>query len=259
MATIDIGSVASDRGSTGSAKTLIDKNNPANKTGKITSIEIWANTDLSNVEVATFFVVSGNNLSTRDTHTIGSVTAGSKQTFSGLDIDVEAGDYIGICWSAGLIEADSFGTGFWYSADSSDQIPCTNYEFDFLADRTISLYGTGVLIKSISGAFSFSGSLNKLTKKMVVGTVTFTGNILRKIYKSLTGAFGLSGTVSTVKTIKKALSGILSFTSSLTVWIYYTWVGVTKAIGEWGAVSKVTDDCTKVSKEKGEFSKVEKE
>ena len=140
---IDIGAPAIDRGATLSNYTVINKDNPANETGKITSIEIWANVNLTGCEVATFFIVSGNNFSTRDTHAIGNVTAGSKQTFSGLDITVEAGDYIGIYAPGGTMERDSSGgAGIWYVA-GVDHIPCTNQTFTFLANNVMSLYGIG--------------------------------------------------------------------------------------------------------------------
>ena len=140
---IDIGSAAINRDSaTGVDFTIVDKNNPANDTGIITSVEIWANTSLVNCEVATFYVVSGNYLSTRDSHFIGNVTAGSKQIFNGLNIDVQAGDYIGIYLSSGgYIERSTTGAGYWPL--TGDNIPCTNISFGFWASRTISLYGTG--------------------------------------------------------------------------------------------------------------------
>ena len=142
LTAIDIGDEAINR-TNGWADviTIVNQGNPANETGIITSIEIWAHLNMSNVEVATFFVVSGNNLSTRDTHTIGSVTAGSKQTFSGLNLSVQAGDYIGISFSAGSIECDSSGSGNWNLA--GDNIPCTDTTFTSLAGWHISLYGTG--------------------------------------------------------------------------------------------------------------------
>ena len=139
---IDIGSVVIYRDSFWSVTTLVNKNNPANLSGKITSVEIWCNANLSDCEVATFYVVSGNNLSTRDTHNIGNVTAGSKQTFSGLNITVEAGDYIGIYYSAGIYGQNPGGDGIWY-IESADHIPCTNTTFGLYAGGIISLYGTG--------------------------------------------------------------------------------------------------------------------
>lgn len=144
MAAIDIGAAAIDRASYTGSFTIIGKENPANDTGSITSVEIWAYSNLSNCEVATFFVVSGNNLSTRDYETIGSVTAGSKQTFSGLNMDVQTGDYLGIYYSAGNLETDTSGSGDWYYA--GDKIPCTNQAFTSENNITNSLYGTGATL-----------------------------------------------------------------------------------------------------------------
>lgn len=140
---IDIGAPATNRGTSLANWTIVNKSNPANETGKITSVEIWCNVNLVNCEVATFFVVSGNNLSTRDTHTIGGVTAGSKQTFSGLDITVQTGDYLGIYYTGGNVECDSSGgSGIWYGI-TADYIPCTNQAFTSNSTYVISLYGTG--------------------------------------------------------------------------------------------------------------------
>ena len=139
---IDIGDPAIDRATSIGPYTSVSKGNPANLTGKITSVEIWAFENLSNCEVATFFVVSGNNLSTRDTHYIGSVTSGSKQTFSGLDISVQVGDYIGIYYTTGTLETDSDGgSGIWYK--TNDHIPCIDVYFNFIAGWQTSVYGIG--------------------------------------------------------------------------------------------------------------------
>jgi len=141
LATYDIGNAAIDRNNSSGAGTHVDKNNPADGTGRITSIEIWANTDLTNCEVATFFVVSGDNLSTRDSETIGTVTAGSKQTFV-VNLDVVVGDYIGIKTASGGIEVSTDASGYWWYF-SGDAIPCTDETFTLEANRVISLYGKG--------------------------------------------------------------------------------------------------------------------
>ncbi len=142
MASIDIGTAAIDRAtssSSGTTRILIE--NPANDTGSITSIEVWAATAMSGFEVATFYNVSGLNFSTRDNQTIGSVTAGSKQTFT-VDLDVVAGDYIGCYFTGGSIERTESGSGAWiYSG--TDAIPCTNTTFVLGSAATYSLYGTG--------------------------------------------------------------------------------------------------------------------
>lgn len=139
---IDIGSAAINRaGATpGGLYTFVDKNNPANVSGKITSVEIWANVDLALCYVATFYVVSGDNLSTRSTHNIGDVTAGAKRTFE-VNLTVQDGDYIGVQFFTGKLERDEVGVGYW--AISGDFIPCINQPFDFYATRTISVYGIG--------------------------------------------------------------------------------------------------------------------
>ena len=145
MAAIDIGDVAINRAAELTVCTVVNKGNPANLAGKITSVEIWAASQLSNCEVAIFFVVSGNNLSTRSNVTLGTVAAGSKQTFA-VNLDVQIGDYIGIYFSAGALETASEGSGIWH-VDTLDKIPCTNQLFDSYANFAISLYGTGATVE----------------------------------------------------------------------------------------------------------------
>ena len=151
MGIINIGQEAIDRNQLwNTAYTVVNKNAPANGTGTITCIEIWANTNLSNCEVATFFVVSGNNLSTRDHVTIGTVTAGSKQIFTidsesnPISLEVHEGDFIGIHATSGNIERyDGVGEGvLLYRTPQGDFIPCENIEFtEYGGD--MSLYGIG--------------------------------------------------------------------------------------------------------------------
>ena len=140
---IDIGSPAKDGDTSSDVRTMIDANNPANATGEITSVAIWANENMTGVKVATFQNVGGNNFSTRDYQSIGNVTAGSKQTFS-VNLNVVAGDCLGVYYSTGKIELDSNApvTGRWHLA--GDHIPCVNQTFAAQANLTISLSGTGV-------------------------------------------------------------------------------------------------------------------
>ena len=145
---ITIGQEAKNRASYLDPYIMVNMGVAADGTGKITSIEIWANTTLSDCKVATFFVVSGNNLSTRDVVTLGSVTSGSKQTFTvdsnsnPISLDVQEGDYIGMKCSAGRMERDTVALpGIWYNF--SEEIPCENVYFDILSGDAISLYATG--------------------------------------------------------------------------------------------------------------------
>ena len=138
---IDIGPPAVNGSYETSGFTTVNKANPANQTGTIVSIEVWAFSSFTNFEVATFYVESGDNLSTRDTEYIGSVTSGSKQTFE-VNLNVQAGDYIGCCGTTGSIERSSAGSNIWYL--SGDNIPCTNATFSVQSGYDVSLYGTGV-------------------------------------------------------------------------------------------------------------------
>ena len=139
---IDIGEAAIWRNAQMEGATSVDMNNSSNGTGTITQIQIFCSTNITDCEVATFFVVSENNLSTRDTEYIGTVLADDTRTFD-VNLDVTEGDYIGIWSPSGKNRcATSGGTiGVWYSY--SNKIPCTNQTFSILANGILSLYGTG--------------------------------------------------------------------------------------------------------------------
>ena len=144
---IDIGTLVSGSAVVGYPNiTHVNKTNPANITGKITRIEIYAYANLSNCKVATFYrpdpVGFPNKLSTRDTEIIGTVISGSKQIFE-VDLDVVEDDCIGICFTAGYLCAVQPGySGRWYI--NEDKIPCTNQAFEVsVTNDTVSIYGTG--------------------------------------------------------------------------------------------------------------------
>jgi len=140
---IYIGWPAIERGTSLGAYTTIN-NNSANESGIINSVEIWANVDLTNCEVATFFNVSGTIFSTRDYEYIGAVEKDAKRTFV-VNLNVQAGDYIGMYYTAGNIERDNAGCdGMWIK--SGDNIPCTDISFSYYATSAISLYGTGTTV-----------------------------------------------------------------------------------------------------------------
>jgi hypothetical protein len=108
---IDIGMPAIDRSaSITSGYTEVDKNNPANISGTVNKVEIFAVTgnDMANVEVGIFYEESADHLTTRDSEFIGTVVGGPVQTFD-VDLTVEAGDYIGVFWTGGRIEYDNTG------------------------------------------------------------------------------------------------------------------------------------------------------
>ena len=210
MGAIDIGSAATSRGFDASPPaTLLSVDNPANDTGQITSVEVWAKSaNLSGFRVGMFFLVSGTTYECRDSETLGTVTYGSKQTFSGRTIAVATGDLIGCYWPSGgnLAMSDTGGAGQYYIGsehiDPSDQATYTLFDGDRL-----SLYGTGETLaveQAVGGgSIAIAGTLGLLTKLSVgAGSIAIAG-VLGRLIKLSVGA----GSV----TIAGALSAALTF------------------------------------------------
>ena len=138
---IDVGSLATNRSSSDSGYTNVDMANPADYTGTITSIKIWANGDMTGLKVGTFSA-SGDDLTVRDTEVIpGTVLEGAERTYV-VDIDVVAGDYIGCYFTGGSIDYDSSGgSGVWYL--SGDHMDASSETFTEAEADAQSLYGIG--------------------------------------------------------------------------------------------------------------------
>lgn len=142
-AAIDVGSGATDRtySNGGATYTYLDSGNPANDTGTITSFELWMGTNAAGVKVGTFSG-SGTTYTSRDVETIGNVTAGSKQTFSGLSCSVSSGDICGWYLASGSFEFDATGgTSSYYKA--GDQFGTGAQSYVAQAGYRMSLYGIG--------------------------------------------------------------------------------------------------------------------
>ena len=137
---LSVGNFAIDRWDMiGGGVTMVDKFNPANKNGTITKVAIYCPFGIPGVKVASFFVVEGNFLSTRNYELIGAVPSGYSE--HEVSIGIQEGDFIGLYCGAGDIDTDDTGLGRW--AQTGDKIPCTNQEFFYSAGATISLYGSG--------------------------------------------------------------------------------------------------------------------
>jgi len=145
MADIDIGPAASDRASNSATGgyTIILKDNVANASGEINSIDIWCYTNLSGVKVGTFYEVSAGVYRCRDSASIGNVTSGSSQNFV-VGLDVSTGDLLGFYCVSGAIESGTDGGGIWYVAgdecDTDDEATFTSS-----ANTVYSVYGEGDL------------------------------------------------------------------------------------------------------------------
>jgi len=145
MANIYIGNPAIDWGGIAyPGYTYVTRVNPANATGKILSIELWVLAlGFKNCKIATFYEVGDNYLSTRDTEFIGDVPGDSTLQIINVNLNVAAGDYIGIYFeNAFLSYWPASSEGKWIL--EGDQIPCTNVLFDLSEHSGLySLYGLG--------------------------------------------------------------------------------------------------------------------
>ena len=162
MAAIDIGDVNVVSRSYGlSAGYLhILKTNPANLSGKITQVQLYAKTgySMANVRVGTCYIVSGTNYSSRDYEDIGTVAAGAVRTFT-VDLDVEAGDVLCCTFTSGqLCYVEPGGAGIRYIFGGS--IPFTNEETSNASTTgDLSFGGTGATIE-VSGTNAIFFGMN---------------------------------------------------------------------------------------------------
>jgi hypothetical protein len=127
---------------TGYGVTYINKYNPANDSGIITSIKLWAKEDIQNIKIGIFYIVSGNNLTCRSSQAIANQLAGEIKTVN-VNLAVVAGDCIGIYFTGGALEKQDpeAGKGVWQL--SGNQMSCINTTFQSYNNRCIMLYGIG--------------------------------------------------------------------------------------------------------------------
>jgi len=136
---VDIGYEAVSRFSDAwSGRTRIAKGNPASMAGNVTSIDIYARSDISGLVVGSFYTTNGNTLKCRDSETIpGTITSGSKVN-KVVSVTVEIGDYIGCYFSGGKLAFSGFGgDGIWLydgeAIDPDDEETYTLYDGDVIS------------------------------------------------------------------------------------------------------------------------------
>lgn len=226
--TIDVGSPAIDRGYDAGLytpyKTWVEGANPANADGEIDTVEAWFSTAAVGnlVKYGTFEDLGSNELKCHDAEEYGEVSAGSKQTCTGLSIDITTGEYIGADARAASdlkLEVDiSGGTGSWYLAgqycDPNDQ-----GTFSWVGSYILSLYGTGTEAGGVThyGAATLTGvgTLAGIGQGIFIGKATLTGegtlatigSFLRYAKATLSGTGTLSSIGSFLRYGKASLSG----------------------------------------------------
>jgi len=144
LVAIDIGTSAINRNAAlAHPKTIILKANPANATGRITQIQVYSDQGFTNLQIGIFDKVGTNQFTTRSYHNVGAIGSGYREIT--VNLDVEAGDYIGCFYDGYAFEITSGGTdGYWYK--TGDYIPCTATTFTSKALYAFSLYGVGITI-----------------------------------------------------------------------------------------------------------------
>lgn len=145
MGDIDIGMTPSDFGQTLPANAMhINLQNPANDTGTIDTFQCYFRANGTNVKIGCLTHTGSNYLIETDHENLGSVTAGSVQTFSGLNCDVESGDYIGVHADAGgCAYQSSGGIGMWYHT-SADYFDGSSHLYTYIGSQyRIAIYGEG--------------------------------------------------------------------------------------------------------------------
>ena len=150
-AEIDVGSPAVDLGgSAGGGSNWVAQNNTANDTGTIDHVEFYAASSGGvALQVASFYVVSSSNLSTRADISL-SVATGSG--FQGFDapsdftaFDINSGDMIGayVPSNSAMLDVNNTSGAGVYVTFGSDRVPCTNFAFMDWGNMDVALYGTG--------------------------------------------------------------------------------------------------------------------
>lgn len=235
--TIDIGADAINRNTFWStAYTLLALDNLANDSGEIDTWEIWAYADMTGCKVGTFFIIGGDTYECRDVETIGSVTAGSKQSFTGCTTTVVTSDRCAGYAATGSWEKSNSGfAGFRHKGSGGDVI-IASQQTDFsslLSGDAISLYGTGdgagqdypistscsILVSpSVDGAFdsdrgmsaslSLSPSVSRKfdSERATSSNLSLAATIARSFAKTITTSSALSLAVTIVKGAGKAIA-----------------------------------------------------
>jgi hypothetical protein len=159
--------------------TIVSKTNSANANGILDTVEIWlVSKEATNNSFIGTFSAAGDVLTCRDSESIGNVTTGSKQTYTGVSISVNTNDYLGAndknTLANPLIErATSGGGGIWYySGEKID--PTDTATFSVLNGQEISIYATGV---ESGGGEVTTGSSGAVFKSG--GTIFRSGVIFR--------------------------------------------------------------------------------
>ena len=139
---IDIGSGASNRSSSVTyGYTRLDRGNPANADGVLTSFSMYFDTNPSGVKMGTFYGTYPN-YTNRDYESFSGISGGVVKTFTGRNCTVNSGDLLGNYYSGGELSYDnSSGPGIYrWTGDAFGAGSKSYISFDSV---TLSTYAEG--------------------------------------------------------------------------------------------------------------------
>lgn len=207
--------------------TRVAVNNPANATGTIDSVCVWANSNMTGIEYASFIDEGGNVLSTNgDTNGSNLAAAAGQQTTHTAPGDfsafaISSGEHIGIWWTGGALDRDiTASSPAWL--DGGDQVPCISSQFTYEENRELALYAVGAEVAGVTitltkvamiltGKDISANAVNLLSKVAVVTTGKSLGGnmslVLPKDSLSLTGKDMLLKKINILTKVALSLTG----------------------------------------------------
>jgi len=172
------GSPAIDGDTTSSASlTRLNTINPVSTAGTITVVEIFAALEMTGVKVGTFYG-SGTSWQCRSFASLGTVTAGSKQRFTGLSITAEVGDILGIYYTSGSIESTTAWTTSVASLFRSADNFSNGVQTYTSSTKLLSFCSVGTIISAVSDEHTgFSAGASHPTASGVEQTYTVQSDL----------------------------------------------------------------------------------
>ena len=160
MGIIIMGTEAIDRAESASAgSTRISLYNPSLEDGVLRTVNVWANSNLTDLYAGIFWEVTASTFKCRDAVLIGAVVAGAKRTFD-VALEVIKGDLLGYYNLTGEIEKDVVGGIGSYYKTGNFCIKGTTQLMTYQTPRTYSIEGLGVTMGGIEVMGLCMGSIH---------------------------------------------------------------------------------------------------
>ncbi len=229
---IDVGhGAATGNGQMAALYTYIDKTNPADGDGVITSIQIQVANNTNNMRVGLFYLSSGTTYVCRSSVSLGAVTAGGVRTFdiSATPMTVVTGDLMGAytTTSSTVYTNSTGGSGRLYvSGEYID--PGDSASYSSTANYWIALYGIGIVAGGAVAPTVVTGSASSITTITVIisENVTATGGAdvtSWGTYYGLTTSYGSTVTNNGDQASAFGWSDTLSSLQPATLYHYQGW------------------------------------